>query len=189
MEKLYIILSLVFMGIFLLFWIKRNGNKEFEKLQVESEKYSIENILDIVKNEFNSMTRSSLDSMGLNDIMYSREVKKRAQLMLSLKKCIYGSINDKEYIKDMIYDILDKRYIDEKNIDFIINFKNPVILSNREKFDIILHHYKKQYGREAFTKLIEKYNLDKLKIIEEDRKGYVITEDEIKEIYLMNQSF
>ena len=52
------------------------------------------------------------------------------------------------------------------------------------KFDIILYTYKKEYGYEALTEIINKYDLAALKYLKgETKPSYVITEEEIEEIY------
>ena len=50
--------------------------------------------------------------------------------------------------------------------------------------DILIYAYKKEFGYEALTEMIKKYDLAELKFLEgETKPSYVITEDEISEIY------
>ena len=85
----------------------------------------------------------------------------------------------------MIFDILEKEYgVDEMNISKAIPFDIPSLLTAQDKFDILIFAYKKEFGYEALTELIKKYNLAELKYVEgEEKPSYVITEHEIEEIY------
>ncbi len=57
-------------------------------------------------------------------------------------------------------------------------------LQHKTKFDILLYAFKKEFGYEALTELIKKYNLGDLKYVEgETKPSYVITSTEIEDIY------
>ena len=103
----------------------------------------------------------------------------------ALKGCTYGDVNDKKYVKELIYDLLYKEYgVNEINISKAIPFDVPSLLTAQDKFDILLHMYKKDFGYEALTQMIKKYNLAVLKYVEgESKPSYVITEEEISQIY------
>ena len=103
----------------------------------------------------------------------------------ALKGCTYGDINDKKYVKELILDILEKEYgIDETNISRAIPFDMPSLLTAQDKFDILLYMYKKEFGYEALTELIKRYNLATLKYLQgETKPSYVITAEEISEIF------
>ena len=103
----------------------------------------------------------------------------------ALKGCTYGDVNDKKYVKELIYDLLAQEYgVDETNISKAIPFDVPSLLTAQDKFDILIYVFKKEFGYEALTELIKKYNLDVLKYIEgETKPSYVITEQEIDDIY------
>lgn len=177
--SLLLILVLCALTFFVI--LRTRGTSDYDT--VELDKNSIEGLLEIIKNEFNDLSRSSLDERGLSPILYERNLKMRTQLMYSLKRCVYGSINDKQYVKDVIYDILNKKYVNEENIDEIINFTNPALLSHQDMFEIILHHYKKRYSEEAFSELVKKYKLDDLKTTKSGGSGYEISSKEILEIF------
>ena len=103
----------------------------------------------------------------------------------ALKGCTYGDVNDKRYVKELISDLLSKEYgVDETNISKAIPFDVPSLLTAQDKFDIIIYMYKKEFGYEALTELIKRYNLATLKYLQgESKPSYVITEDEISDIY------
>ena len=55
---------------------------------------------------------------------------------------MHGSIEDKQFIKAFIYDILSD-YIPDEHINSVIPFNNSKLLLTKEKFDIILHMLKR----------------------------------------------
>ena len=85
----------------------------------------------------------------------------------------------------MIYDLLYKEYgVNEINISKAIPFDVPSLLTAQDKFDILIHMYKKDFGYEALTQMIKKYNLAVLKYVAGASKpSYVITQQEISDIY------
>ena len=80
---------------------------------------------------------------------------------------------------------MSKEYgVSEINISKSIPFDIPSMLTPQDKFDILLYIYQKEYGYEALTEIIKKYNLAALKYIQGETKPcYVITEEEIENIY------
>ena len=79
-------------------------------------------------------------------------------------------------VKSVIYDLLSKEYgVDEINVSKAIPFDTPSMLTSQDKFDILLYTYKKEFGYEALTEIIKKYNLAALKYVQGDTKPcYVI---------------
>ena len=114
-----------------------------------------------------------------------RRKNKKYELKKALKGCTYGDVNDKRYIKELIFDLLQKEYgVTETNISKAIPFDIPSLLTAQDKFDILIYAYKKEFAYEALTELIKKYDLAELKYIEgETKPSYVITSDEIEDIY------
>ena len=103
----------------------------------------------------------------------------------ALKGCTYGDINDKKYVKELIYDLLSKEYgVTEINVSKAISFDIPSLLTAQDKFDIVLYMYKQEFGYEALTEIIKKYDLAKLKYVAGEAKpSYVITDEEISDIF------
>lgn len=145
-----------------------------------AEKYSLENAIQFVKQTINSITQVGISDRGLSPQEAEKRENRRAMLKEADRNCIYGDINSKQYLKEYIIDFLTKGYdVNEENINLIINFNIPSRLTTREKFDIILHLYKKKYKWDALERLILTYHLDELG----DKENHFITKEEIEEIY------
>lgn len=179
-----IIIGSLLLAIAKYFW-GTNEEEIKEKIIEDNDKYNINSIVGFVKTYINQITRTNLYELGLGEEEFNRRINKRSELKKALKNCTYGSIEDKEYVKDFIYDLLNKKYINEKNIDKIIHFNNRKFLSPKDKFDILVYLYKKEYKEDGLKELIDKYKLDRPKSIIEKGKGisYIITEEEIDEIF------
>ncbi|NLM73514.1 MAG: Flp pilus assembly complex ATPase component TadA [Clostridiaceae bacterium] len=164
-----------------LFFTFRQYNVQ-SKQDLESQHYTIPTLIEHVRETINEITRANLFELGLNEVEFKKQANKRAELKKALKQCMHGSLEDKQFVKSIIYDILYS-YIPEDKIDEIIPFNNSWLLSPREKFAIILHVYKKEYGFDALSKVIETYKLDELKQTENKELAYFISVEDINNIY------
>lgn len=89
-------------------------------------------------------------------------------------------------MKEFINDILSRNYgITEQNINQIIPFNDEDLLTDQDKFEILLYLYKQEHGFNALSKLIEAYDLARLKRVIENgqTQSYVITGEEMRDIY------
>ena len=142
-------------------------------------------MIKFVKRRLDEITKVNLYDLGLSEEELKRRKNKKYELKKALKGCTYGDVNDKKYVKELIYDILSKEYgVDETNVSRAIPFDVPSLLTPQDKFDILIYMYQKDYGYEALGKLIDKYDLAELKYADGDSKpSYVITPEEISDIY------
>ena len=186
MTILLCIVVLIIGGMALSFWLKNKQNEEVEQeIEKDDKTYTLEKMRDYVKKRLDEITKINLYDIGLSEEELKRRKSKKYALKKALKGCTYGDINDKRYVKELISDLLSKEYgVDETNISKAIPFDVPSLLSAQDKFDIIIYMYKKEFGYEALTELIKRYNLATLKYLQgESKPCYVITEDEISDIY------
>ena len=147
---------------------KKKAEKEIEdeETDVDDKTYTIEKMKEFVKKRLNEITKINLYDIGLSEEELKRRKQKKYELKKALKGCTYGDVNDKKYVKELIYDLLSKEYgVDETNISKAIPFDVPSMLTAQDKFDILIYMYKKEFGYEALTQLIKKYDLAVLKYI------------------------
>ena len=181
---LLIFMVLIITGILVLYMIKKNKNAEEEEI-ISDKEYSIDEMIEFIKLRLDEITKVNLYDIGLSEEELKRRKAKKYELRKALKGCTYGDVNDKKYVKELIYDLLYKEYgVNEINISRAIPFDIPSLLTPQDEFDIILYMYKKQFAYEALTQIIKKYDLSSLKYVKgESKPSYVITEQEIKDIY------
>jgi len=184
-----ILLTLVIVGIaaYLVYYVvkKKKTAQVEETVNVDDKTYTIEKMTEFVKKRLDEITKINLYDIGLSEEELKRRKNKKYELKKALKGCTYGDVNDKKYVKELIFDLLEKEYgVTETNISKSISFDIPSLLTPQDKFDILIYAYKKEFGYEALTELIKKYDLAQLKYVEGDTKpSYVITSNEIEDIY------
>ena len=168
---------------------KKKEQKVEQEIQQDDKTYTLAKMTEFVKRRLDEITKINLYDIGLSEEELKRRKKKKYELKKALKGCTYGDVNDKKYVKELIYDLLLKEYgVDETNISKAIPFDIPSLLTDQDKFDILIYMYKKEFGYEALTQLIKKYNLATLKYISGEAKpSYVITGDEISDIFEKEQ--
>ena len=156
-----------------------------QEVNVDDQTYTLEKMIEFVKKRLDEITKVNLYDIGLSEEELTRRKNKKYELKKALKGCTYGDVNDKKYVKELIYDLLSQEYgVTEMNISRAIPFDVPSLLTPQDKFEIILYTYKKEYGYEALSEIINKYNLATLKYVKGEAKPcYVITSEEIEDIY------
>jgi pilus assembly protein CpaF len=148
--------------------------------------YTLEAMTSFIKEALHEMTSSSLIDFGLSEEEYRRRKNKRAELKKALRGCTSGDLRDKAYVKLVIADLLDKRYVlSDDNLNQLLPFDDPSSLTPQDQFDILLHQYNKQHRAKALDELIRKYELDRPKRSPNDEQSelYRITAVEIRDIY------
>lgn len=181
-----IFVVLVIAAAAVVYLAKKNKNEMVEdQIEVDDKTYNLDKMVKFVKQRLDEITKINLYDIGLSEEELKRRRAKKYELKKALKGCTYGDVNDKKYVKELIYDLLAKEYgVDETNISKAIPFDTPSLLTAQDKFDIIIHEYKKTFSYEALNELIKKYKLDDLKYLEgESKPCYVITSEEIDDIY------
>ena len=186
--NMILIVAVIGIAILVIYYYYINAKKKAEVvdvIDVDDQTYTLSKMIEFVKRRLDEITKINLYDIGLSEEELKRRKNKKYELKKALKGCTYGDVNDKKYVKELIYDLLSKEYgVDEMNISKSIPFDAPSLLTPQDKFDILIYIYKKEFGYEALGELIRKYKLDEFKYIQGETKPcYVITEDEINDIY------
>ncbi len=189
--NILLILAVIIMTAFVILKsIQKKQNAEVdEKIDVDEKTYSLDKMTAYIKRRLDEITKVNLYDIGLSEEELKRRKNKKYELKKALKGCTYGDVNDKKYVKTLIYDLLLQEYgVDEINVSKAIPFDVPSLLTAQDKFDILIYVYEKEFGYEALTQLIKKYDLATLKYIQGEAKPcYVITREEISDIYEKEQ--
>ncbi len=170
------------------FYYKVKHSDQEEKKDIitrEREKYSITQMREYIKKEFDEITRMNLYDLALSEEEFERRRNVKYDLKKALKGAGYADKSDKKYVKTLMFDLLRNNYkVNEFNINNAIPFNNFDELTPQDKFEILLHIYKKKYNAEALTEIITKYNLDEPKYeFDPEVPSYVITAKEIDDIF------
>ena len=183
-----ILVILVIFAVLAYIYYKIRQNQKAEKenvIEQDDQTYTLAQMIKFIKRRLDEITKVNLYDIGLSEEELKRRKNKKYELKKALKGCTYGDVNDKRYIKELIYDLLAKEYgVTETNISKAIPFDIPSLLTGQDKFDVLIHEYQKEFAYEALTQIIKKYNLAELTYVQgESKPCYVITDDEIGQIY------
>lgn len=152
---------------------------EFDE-KTAREIYSLNSLEKFVRDKITELTTLNLYNLGLSEEEFLRQSRRRTELKEALKNCNTGDIRSKIYVREFIYDLLQKEYsITDETINYAIPFNMPSQLTARDMFDTLLYLYEKKYGNEALGKLLEKFHLTDPK----SDGGYRVEEDDIRKIY------
>lgn len=171
---------LFFFLVFLLFFRQKEDSEEKEE-----EKFEWKTMIGQVKEYFHDILNASPESLKLNKEETIKVEHLRAELRKALNQCSYGDLSSKIYVKEHIKDFLINHYgITRENINFVIPFHNPYQLSHQDKFDILIHLYKKEYEMDAFHMFLEENDvIQQFFTGKEDTTPYEISEARLEEIY------
>ncbi|CAM3967069.1 ATPase, T2SS/T4P/T4SS family [Saccharibacillus endophyticus] len=173
--------------LWLLLMLRKNPMTQGAR-ELEAELFTIEALQSYATAAINEFTNANLLDLGLSAEEFERRRNVVAELKSSLKMCNSGSLADKTYVKSFIADLLLRgEVINESTIDRVLPFGDERLLTDQDKFDILLHAYKLEHGMQGLSQLIEKHRLAELKSIIEngETESYIITPEEIRDIYAL----
>lgn len=104
------------------------------------------------------------------------------QLRKALRACVYGEEGEKEYLKHYILRELQSAGLSVTETQQLLPVSVPEKLTPKQKFDILLYLFMKQYGKDGFLRLCEKWNLPG-EVKREDGVYFEITAEDIRQIY------
>ncbi len=162
-------------------WRVVQGNKrKIENKNENRERFTLQAVESYVETKLTELSTMNLYNLGLSEEDFKRQSRRRQELKDALKSCNTGDYGSKTYIRELIFDMLDKEYgLDEVNINWIMPFDTPSQLTAREQFDILLYLGRKETGPGYLGELIDTYNLDAPKF----DGSYRIDEADIRAIY------
>ena len=182
--NLILILLLVFVVVFALIFYFKRCCKVVEKTSPLSEDsyFTINTLCKKVNEIINREIRTDVSNLNLNKAQAIKKQTSISILRKNIHTCIFGDLNAKNYVKQVIRSILiEQLNINNDTINKIPQFQNNNF-SSCEKFDIILSHYKKQYGYNALEKMIQIHKLDTEKYFF-NAERFVIDSNDIDSIY------
>lgn len=96
---------------------------------------------------FSSLMKINVKDLNLNKADSMEYEQNKKYLRQALRTCCYGDLAAKDYVKEYMKDLLQNQFgINERNIQQLISFSESTSLSAIDKFDILLHCYKREYG-------------------------------------------
>ncbi|WP_336758667.1 ATPase, T2SS/T4P/T4SS family [Paenibacillus sp. USHLN196] len=180
-------ISLILILCLTYIWFKyRTFLREKNARVPEHESFTIDMLIEKVKNSLHELSHSQLADAGLHEEEYRRRINQRAEMRKALKGCVSGSISDKTYVKNLIGDLLVRSIgLNKSNVDEVILFAEPDLLTIQDRFEIVFYLYRQQFGVDALSRMIDTYDLGRLRMEEgsEDGGSYYISEEDIQYVF------
>lgn len=174
------IIMLVILVLIILAW-KPPKEKIVEE---EAETITLDFLFNEVQDIFNTILKTNVAELNLNEYESMKSEINKSKLRNALRHCSFGNIGCKEYIKEYIKDLLQKRLgLTEENIDEPIPFESPHDLTIQDKFEIILYRYKCEYGLDGLIHMIKENDLDREQYDESGNVYYEISGPDIEKLY------
>ncbi|WP_413408273.1 ATPase, T2SS/T4P/T4SS family [Paenibacillus amylolyticus] len=180
-------ISLILILCMTYIWFKyRTFLREKNARVPEQESFTIDMLIEKVKNSLHELSHSQLADAGLHEEEYRRRINQRAEMRKALKGCVSGSISDKTYVKNLIGDLLTRSIgLNKSNVDEVILFAEQDLLTIQDRFEIVFYLYRQQFGVDALSRMIDTYDLGRLRMEEgtEDGGSYYISEEDIQYVF------
>ena len=135
----YALIAVLIIGllIFVGYLLRKTDSTAIYKVDKEGTNYTIDQMTRFIKDRMDEITRTNLYDIGLSEEEMRRRKNKKYELKKALKGCTYGDVNDKKYVKELIFDLLHRDYgVNQVNITNAIDFDNVEKLNTQDKFDI-----------------------------------------------------
>lgn len=178
------VLCLCLVGV-VFYYIRQLGKVEIE--ETFENPYTIKYLTTGVSETFAKILKQNLKEQNLTRREWQAKEHTKSELRNNLKEAAFGNKTAKKFVKNFIKDIIrgKKMGITEETINRIIHFDNPSMLKSRDKFEIILYLFAKEYKEDGLARLIkdERFKLDNPEYDEDGSIFYDITAEKISNIY------
>lgn len=141
--------------------------------------------IDGLREHIKSTIRALMEEETLTGLPKGERKKYRLQiqqLRSALRACVYGDGGEKQYVKHYIMRELTALNLSVKERNLLLPVDNPERLTATQKFAVLLYRYEKQYGKNAFMELCDRWKLPG-QIEREDGTYFEITAEDIHRIY------
>ena len=126
--------------------------------RVEVEVFNTMNkVLEAVKLEMVEIVKDDI-SLGLSNEEFDRLYKRKARINEALKNCVHGVDASKALVIDLIRNFIANK-VPPEQVTLLLGLDPESEPSNHVKYEILMYRFKKQYGKDAMGKWIDKYDL------------------------------
>ncbi len=154
----------------------RSGKVVFEENQLNT----LPKIIDHVKMRLVELDKDEYD-LTLSPSEFERAYRRKARTREALSNCIHGIESSKIIVIDLIRNILVED-IEPNVVTSILKLDEQLLPPAYIQFEIMLYRYKKLYGKNALTKIIEKYGFDVKH--KDDNAAYYVTDEDLIKAYV-----
>lgn len=174
--------------VIILFVMYKKGKMKTAEI-VEDDFSSMEQVVEAVKNEMVEIIKDDF-SLGLSDAEFNSLYKRKARIQDALKNTVHGIDSAKVIVVELIRGFIAQN-VGSQRVAELIGVAEGMQPSSHVMFEILMYRFKKEYGKQALAKMIEKYDLDRLRLASfaetENDKAYFVTLDDLTYVYEMEE--
>lgn len=180
--NLILTISLAVLFALFLFLMYRKSKNEKREFSAE-DGLTMQKLLGKVQYALADLVREETFS-GFDDEEWESLYKRKARIESAMKNCVYGVKSAKTIVKDLIETVVKEELPTREEILQLVDFESSY-LDPQIKFEVLLHHYYKQFKNDGLAKMIVQYDLDRERYEIEDKSSpsYLIDENDINTIY------
>jgi len=146
-------------------------------------------VLEAIRNEMVDIVKEDY-TLDLTEDEFERLYRRKARIKEALKNCVYGLDAAKILVIELIRNFLAEELSIKEVTELLgLNTESGGETSNLVKFEILMYRYKKEFGKDALIKWIDKYDLAKerrgTEALSDVDKAYFIDEEDL--IYTYNE--
>ena len=146
---------------------------------------SIDMLCELCRQEINEVINRDYLELNLNrEETNKREVQQRKLRRATRNACL-GDLGDREYLKEYIKDLLQKKLgINEKSICDIIHFNNPAKMSGQDKFEYMYVLFFRTNPSGVFAQMVKYFGWDMKKNDSDEGFSFSITEEDVSNAFI-----
>ena len=187
--NIYIVIVLTAACIGTCILVRRNRRQKKEENDYEyiysGKQNRFEMLLCRLKEEIDAVLESDVESFGLDKAETQKRLKQQKQLRRTTREACLGDAGDREYLKEYIKELLQKKLgISERTITRIIPFDEPESMSAVECFEYMYMIYMRTAGVHSFSQMVADFGFAEPKTDAEGRHIYTVTEDDIRNAHV-----
>lgn len=138
--------------LFVFFVFKKDV--EPDDIDIEENVFAIPYLCNSIKTLLNGIINQNLMELCISRKEMEKRKKQKMRLSTAVRSCAQGNLGEREYIKDYIKDLLQSKLgISEDTVNDVIPFEQPELLTEQDKYEILLQSLKKVGDYNAFEKL------------------------------------
>lgn len=144
---------------------------------------SLEQLIQLVDMHIQLQLKSNLQELHLTGKQNKTLEKQKKELKQMLRRCGIGDIVAKKYVKQTISTILvEKIRITEEELELVFPLENPLHMTGRDMFEIMMCVYERKYQTKALEVWLTEHKLEHSRGSEED--VYEINEEQVRCVFL-----
>ncbi|MDK8180379.1 ATPase, T2SS/T4P/T4SS family [Paenibacillus sp. UMB4589-SE434] len=161
---LLIVTTTLLITILIIWLIRRKWMWKHEAYHPPTTMWNWEELAQFVRETFQQWTSDPLLDHYDSDETYRRVYTRRESLRRALRVCNSGDRTQKEFVKDMISELITTHVVwSEEQYNILIPFQKSSEMCIKDKFDILLFVYIDRFGADAMHELIQKYKWDQMR--------------------------